>query len=91
MNITQLRIIFYNGAEYKMRLYSKAFAILILFLFITSTLGVISKNQDLSEKNINYIPHNPININGNNDFTTSHGVTSGNGIKDDPYISQRHK
>jgi len=34
----------------------------------------------------NYIPHDPIYISGDDDFTPENGVTGGSGTKDDPYI-----
>ncbi len=33
-----------------------------------------------------YIPHSPILIDGNGDFTPANGVTSGNGTESDPFI-----
>jgi len=33
-----------------------------------------------------YIPHDPIYISGNDDFTAENGVTGGNGTADDPYV-----
>ena len=39
-----------------------------------------------SSKVNNYMPHHPIYINGNDDFTPENGVVGGNGTKENPYI-----
>jgi len=64
----------------------KSIIIGILSLFLMQTNVVISENQDLSDNNTTYFPHEPIYINGNNGFTEKNGVTSGEGTKDNPYI-----
>lgn len=40
----------------------------------------------LSFKEDNYMPHPPIIIEGNDDFTLENGVVAGNGTKENPYI-----
>ncbi|MBN2603127.1 MAG: right-handed parallel beta-helix repeat-containing protein [Candidatus Thermoplasmatota archaeon] len=64
----------------------KLITIGILLLFLMPTMSVISTNRDLLDNRMSYIPHEPIYINGNKDFTESNGVTSGEGTKNDPYI-----
>jgi len=44
-----------------------------------------SMDMDISLKG-NYTPHDPIEIEGNDEFTSENGVTGGNGTSDDPYI-----
>ena len=44
-----------------------------------------SVDMDISFKG-NYMPHDPIEIEGNDEFTAANGVTGGNGTSDDPYI-----
>ncbi len=44
-----------------------------------------SVDMDISLKG-DYTPHDPIEIDGNDEFTTANGVTGGNGTINDPYI-----
>ena len=44
-----------------------------------------SVDMDVSLKG-NYTPHDPIEIEGDDEFTADNGITGGNGTSDDPYI-----
>ncbi|MEM3445732.1 MAG: hypothetical protein QW115_07170, partial [Thermoplasmata archaeon] len=44
-------------------------------------LGTTSKEMEVKG-----IPHAPIHINGNGEFTSTNGVTGGSGTENDPYI-----
>lgn len=59
------------------------FAITIAcFLAIASLSSIIIVPEEASA----YTPHNPIYIDGNGDFTSANGVTSGSGLPSDPFI-----
>lgn len=67
------------------------FAIVISLIFILSTVYTLipaaRDNPDQQEiSRISYLPHAPISIVGNGDFTTTNGVTSGNGTIGEPFI-----
>jgi len=77
----------------------KILAINMLFFLIVSNLPIFGlsgekadincakffKNQSIIDK-INYEPHDPIRINGEDEFTSENGVRNGNGSKENPYI-----
>jgi len=77
----------------------KILAISMLFFLIVSNLPIFGlsgektdincakffKNQSIIDK-INYEPHDPIRINGEDEFTSENGVRNGNGSKENPYI-----
>ncbi|UCD14094.1 MAG: right-handed parallel beta-helix repeat-containing protein [Thermoplasmatales archaeon] len=61
-------------------------AIVIIVLFLG--MSVIPSTGTTVEKSYvtpTYTPHDPIYINGNDDFTSENGVTGGSGISNDPY------
>lgn len=55
------------------------FALAFIVLSFSSVVTVL-------EEVTAYIPHAPISINGNGDFTASNGVTGGSGTLDDPFV-----
>jgi len=59
--------------------------IFILFILIFSS-NVNSKLVKYSYNKSSYAPHEPIYIDGNDDFTIENGVTGGSGTINDPYI-----
>ncbi len=68
-------------------LFKKGLVIGIIILFIG--LNVIPSTGTIEEKpyvNIQYTPHDPIYIHGNDDFTSENGVTSGSGTSSDPFV-----
>ncbi len=63
--------------------------LIVLFLLIIPTVNsYINTEENLFEEIIAGIDsnHSPININGNDKFTSKNGVTAGNGTEEDPYI-----
>ena len=48
-------------------------------------IGIVA--QDILQSS-NYIPHDPIFIEGDDNFTVANGVTGGNGTSSDPYVIQ---
>ena len=56
--------------------------LLLVCMSILSTGTIVEK----SYVSTNYIPHDPIFINGNDNFTSENGVTGGLGTSNDPYI-----
>ena len=77
------------GGEYIMQKNNhgeKFWVILIfaLFLFMSITSTVVS--DEISYVNLLYTPHDPIYINGNDDFTSENGVTGGSGTSNDPFV-----
>lgn len=65
----------------------------IIAVFLILSILIIPLNYTLSnitkyQKN-EYIPHNPIYIKGNGDFTTENGVVEGSGTMENPYIIKK--
>ncbi|MCK4367783.1 MAG: right-handed parallel beta-helix repeat-containing protein [Thermoplasmata archaeon] len=56
--------------------------VLMFFMIVLSLFGLVM----VPEEGYAYIPHEPINIVGNGDFTVANGVTGGTGTIVDPYI-----
>ncbi|TET90893.1 MAG: DUF1416 domain-containing protein [Methanomassiliicoccales archaeon] len=57
-------------------------AILVSIIATVSFSSLVTIPEQVSA----YIPHDPISINGNADFTPANGVTGGSGTPSDPYI-----
>ena len=67
--------------------YVKKFCvILIAALFLGICTNSIVYSYKISYNKCLYLPHSPIYINGNDDFTSENGVTGGSGSYIDPYI-----
>ena len=64
--------------------------VVLLFSSLAFLLGSGSANGNtmrISDGGVKgYTPHDVIRINGDSDFNSSHGVVSGSGTQDDPYI-----
>ena len=60
-------------------------ATLVIALLIAPTLSLVSVGQ-VSAMSEGLTPHDPIYIDGNDDFIPANGVTSGSGTENDPYI-----
>jgi len=64
----------------------------ITFAAIVLLIGLVFApytNAGINEASFNrsqYTPHDPIYINGNDDFTSENGVTGGSGASSDPYV-----
>ncbi|MFX1554520.1 MAG: hypothetical protein ACFFBV_11395, partial [Promethearchaeota archaeon] len=59
---------------------------LYAFFFVPNDNGRLNQREGIySQINLNGV-HSPINITGNNDFTPSNGVSSGDGTFENPYI-----
>ncbi len=56
--------------------------LLLVGVSIASSVAIVEKLYFTST----YIPHDPIYINGNNNFTSENGVTGGSGAYNDPYV-----
>ncbi len=61
--------------------------IVIIFLFSLVFSPSLNANAvNFSSNQSPYIPHEPIYINGNDEFTSENGVNGGSGTNNDPYI-----
>ncbi len=64
----------------------KLLAVGIILLFVGMSITSTGTIEEKSYVPVTYILHDPIYINGNNNFTSENGVTSGSGTYNDPYI-----
>ncbi len=64
-----------------------AVAVILLF-FSVSVIPSTASNVELEKSYVNllYTPHDPIYINGNDDFTSENGVSGGSGTSNNPFI-----
>ena len=67
-------------------LFQKYFALIVIILMIGMSNTYIAVSNKISYPNILYTPHDPIYIDGNDNFTSENGVTGGSGTYSDPYI-----
>ena len=65
-------------------------SILIIGLLLSFSIISIADDENNQSENknnyIEYVPHDPISIQSDEDFTIENGVTSGNGTENNPYI-----
>jgi len=71
----------------------KLFVIIVIILFVSA--GIFPAiNADVckaTSEQLSYTPHDPIYIQGNDDFTSENGVTGGSGTSNDPYTIEDWK
>ena len=60
---------------------------LVTLLFLAS-MSFLGTSAIIPIRAASYLPHSPITIDGNGNFTFANGVTSGTGTRSDPYIIQ---
>lgn len=71
----------------KNNFFRKSLVIEIIFILLLTSLTALSTvGIKTSNANRDYMPHDPIYINGHNDFTSENGVTRGSGTSIDPFV-----
>ena len=66
--------------------FRKYFALILMILLIGVSNTCVAGSNKISCSNSLYTPHDPICIEGNNDFSYENGVSGGSGTQSSPYI-----